>query len=154
MSRRLPSLAIPSFYPARSTPSVSSILTPEIGLDPEPLGAEPGAVMGGGVLPSWEWCKGRHEALTPCSRARSGYVGADTTSLQGPLLAKAVIACSHSSDQKACLKWKPASVMCPLQPAPAPELFLALPHELHGVRPSLFCAVALQTPDPSTYNTG
>lgn len=93
---------------------VSRVLTPEISLDPEPLGAAPQALMGGGVLVSWKQCKGG-------TGGQLWIPQCDTAHLQGPLPAKALrvltaltfrrLVLGVSGNLLSC--WAPSTVLVP-----------------------------------------
>lgn len=76
-------------YPECFTSSVPSIPTPQIGLGPEPLGAQLQALMEEGSCFLGSSAKG-YKRQSWCLRASSVHPGADIASLQGPLPAKAL----------------------------------------------------------------
>lgn len=76
-------------YPKCFTSSVPSVPTPQSGLDPEPLGAKPQALMEEGSCFLGSSAEG-YERQSWRATASSVYPGADIARLQGPLPAKAL----------------------------------------------------------------
>lgn len=124
-------------YPECFTSSVPSIPTPQIGLDPEPLGSKPQALMEEGSCFLGSSAQG-YKRQSWCLRASSVYPGTDIASLQGPLPAKALrfVAALTFIKLLLVLSRNPLPCQahsCPLFPQSPSQL---CPRELYTVRPS------------------
>lgn len=124
-------------YPECFTSSVPSVPTPQSGLDPEPLGAKPQALMEEGSCFLGSSAEG-YERQSWRATASSVYPGADIARLQGPLPAKALRFVAALTFIKLLLILSRNPLPCQAHSSPllpqSPSQHC--PHELHTVRPS------------------